>query len=311
MPRPSTTGARNQRATQPLGEVLRQAARRLRDTSESPKLDCELLLAHALGVQRADLFAHSHETLNQAHAKRFQELIEQRAEGRPVAQIIGRKEFFSLEFEITADALTPRPESELLVEAASAHLESMGGRARCMELGTGCGSAAIALARQWPNCDITATDICSAALELARRNAARLAPGRIRFIQGSWYEAAGKKSRFDVIIANPPYVESRLCRLGPLRYEPRRALDGGSDGLRHLRAVIAGAPRHLSPGGILAVEHGANQGKRVRKLMSEAGLARPVSQRDLAGHERVSAARKAEPEKERRTGPWNPIRRKS
>ncbi|MCY4156486.1 MAG: peptide chain release factor N(5)-glutamine methyltransferase [Gammaproteobacteria bacterium] len=302
MPRPSTTGARNPPAQRTLGEALRHEAKRLRGISESPRLDCELLLAHTLGIQRADLFARSRETLNLAHANRFQELIEQRAEGRPVAQIIGRKEFFSLEFEITAEALTPRPESELLVEAASSYLESMGGRARCMELGTGGGAVAIALARQWPECRITATDICAAALELARRNAAKLCPGRIRFTQGSWYEAAGKQSRFDLIVANPPYVESRLCRLGPLRYEPRRALDGGSDGLRHLRAVIAGAPRHLSTGGMLAVEHGANQGGKVRKLMSAAGLARPFTRRDLAGHERVSAARKAEPEKERRTG---------
>ena len=302
MPRPPATGTRNQPMPYSLGEALRHAARRLRDISESPRLDCELLLAHALGVQRADLFARSRETLNPANAKRFEALMQQRAGGRPVAQIIGRKEFFSLEFEITADVLTPRPESELLVEAASSHLESVDGRASCMELGTGCGAVAIALARQWPRCRIAATDICAAALELARRNAARLAPGRIRFAQGWWYEAAGKQSQFDAIVANPPYVESRLCRLGPLRYEPRRALDGGGDGLRHLRAVIAGATPHLNPGGILALEHGADQGGRVRELMSEAGLARPASQRDLAGHERVSVGRKAEPEKERRTG---------
>ena len=274
-----------------IGEMLRRGAKRLATVSDSPRLDCELLLAHALGIPRAALYARSDEVLNAECLERIGGLLEERAGGRPVAQIIGRKEFFSLEFEITPEVLTPRPETELLVEVVAVHLEKIGRGGSCMDLGTGCGAVAIALARLLPEVRLLATDVSASALDVARRNAARLVPGRVAFARGSWYEAAGGEDRrFDAIASNPPYVESRLCRLKPLGFEPRRALDGGADGLRHLRAVISGARRHLKPGGLLAVEHGANQGEAVRGMMRGAGLTQPVSHRDLSGRERVSLA---------------------
>lgn len=289
MPSPTATGT----AQILIGEMLRHGARRLRAASDTPRLDCELLLAHALGVPRASLYARFTAALEPGHAERIDAVLEERAGGRPVAQIIGRKEFFSLEFGITPDVLVPRPETELLVEVLSGHLGEVGRGSSCIDLGTGCGAVAVALSRLLPGVRLVATDVSAAALEVARRNAASLAPGRICFIRGSWYEAIGGDRRFDAIAANPPYVESHLARLGPLRFEPRQALDGGPDGLRHLRAVISGAPAFLKPGGMLALEHGANQGAAVRSMMSDAGLNEPVSHCDLAAQERVSAARQS------------------
>ena len=275
-----------------LGEMLRAGAERLNGASDSPRLDCELLLAHALRVDRTALYARSADTLYSASARRLEELLSERARGRPVAQIIGRKEFYSLEFEITPEVLTPRPETELLVEVVSVSLGSGDRQVQCLDLGTGCGVLAIAIARLMPRWRILATDVSPAALEVARRNAGRLAPGRIHFAEGSWYEALDEERKFDAIVSNPPYVESELCSRGPLRFEPRGALDGGADGLRQLREVIAGAPQHLKLGGMLAVEHGAGQGEAVRETMAAAGLQGPVTHCDLAGHERVTAARK-------------------
>ena len=275
-----------------LGETLRQGAERLNDASESPRLDCELLLAHALGVDRAALYARSTEAFDSASAQRLEELLLERARGRPLAQIIGRKEFYSLEFEVTPEVLTPRPETELLVEVVSGSLEVPDRQVQCLDLGTGCGALAIALARLMPRWGIVATDVSPAALKVARRNAGRLAPGRIGFAEGSWYEPLDEERTFDAIVSNPPYVESELCSRAPLRFEPREALDGGPDGLRQLRDVISGSPQGLRRGGVLAVEHGARQGSAVREMMAAAGLRGPVTRCDLAGHERVTAARK-------------------
>ena len=274
-----------------LGEILRAGAERLNGASDSPRLDCELLLAHALGIDRAALYARSADTLDSESARRLEELLSERARGRPVAQIIGRKEFYSLKFEITPEVLTPRPETELLVEVVSGSLGAADRQVQCLDLGTGCGALAIALARLMPRWRILATDVSPAALKVARRNAGRLTPGRIHFAGGSWYEPLDEERKFDAIVSNPPYVESELCVRGPLRFEPRGALDGGPDGLRQLREVISGAPQRLRRGGMLAVEHGARQGEAVRRLMTDADLGKPVTHRDLAGHERVTAAR--------------------
>ena len=273
-----------------IGELLRKGAERLRTASDSPRLDCELLLSHALDLSRASLHARTEAALEPEQVVRVSAMLEERAAGRPVAQIIGRKEFYSLQFQVTPEVLTPRPETELLVELVCGHLRAVTGKADGLDLGTGSGAVAIALARSAPNARLVATDISTAALAVAQRNAVNLAPNRIHFVPGSWYEAIKAGRRFDAIAANPPYVESPLCRRPPLRFEPRAALDGGPDGLKHLRAVISGAPAYLKPGGMLAVEHGAAQGAAVRSLMHDAGLKTPSTHRDLAGHERVTAA---------------------
>lgn len=273
-----------------LGSLLREGTRRIEGVSESARLDCELLLAHTLGLDRAALFARSAEEPPTGAVERFDALLAERGAGRPLAQIIGCREFYSLEFEISRDVLVPRPETELLVEVVRDGVSSTDGTPRILDLGTGCGAVAVALARALPDSRFVATDSSRRALAVARRNAAGLAPGRLRFVRGPWYGPLDGR-RFDAIACNPPYVESALCGDPPLCFEPLQALDGGPDGLRELRLVISGAPAHLKPGGMLAVEHGAGQGAPVRSLMRRAGLEAPVTRRDLAGHERVTAAR--------------------
>ena len=275
-----------------LAAVVREAARQLEYASESARLDCELLLAQTLSSDRAALYARSAEELQISDMQRFEALLAERVRGTPLAQIIGLKEFYSLEFEITRDVLVPRPETELLVEAICGGVKATGGKPRILDLGAGCGAVAVALARTLPESQVVASDNSSAALAVARRNAERLTPGRVRFFQGAWY-GPFQNVRFDAIACNPPYVESSLCGAPPLCFEPRPALDGGPDGLRELRLVISGAPPCLNPGGMLAVEHAADQGAPVRELMRRAGLKTPVTRRDLAGHERVTAARLA------------------
>ena len=277
-------------AVRSLGSLLREGTRRLESVSESARLDCELLLAHALGLDRAALYARLVEEPQTGAVTSFDALLAECAAGRPLAQIIGRKEFYSLEFRITRDVLVPRPETELLVDVIRDGVNLTGGSPRILDLGTGCGAVAVALARTLPESQLVASDKSRRALAVAQRNAARLAPGRVRFVQGSWYGPLHGR-RFDAIACNPPYVESALCSQPPLSFEPLQALDGGPDGLRELRRVISGAPPHLKPGGMLAVEHGADQGAAVRSLLRRAGLSAPVTRRDLAGHERVTAAR--------------------
>ena len=194
-----------------IGEMLRRGAKRLAAVSDSPRLDCELLLAHALSIPRAALYARSSAALAPEHADRIGIMLEERAGGRPVAQIIGRKEFFSLEFEITPEALTPRPETELLVEVVAGHLETIDRDANCLDLGTGCGAVAIALTRLLPEVGMLATDISPTALDVARRNAARLVPGRVSFAQGflvrsGWRRKAIRCHRF----------QSAVCRIAAL-----------------------------------------------------------------------------------------------
>lgn len=278
-------------AVRSLGSLLREGTRRLESVSGSARLDSELLLAHTLGLDRPALFARSAEEPQTGVAEQFDALLAERGAGRPLAQIIGRKEFFSLEFRITRDVLVPRPETELLVEVIRDGLKGKRGETQVLDLGTGCGAVAVALARTLPESKLVASDDSRRALAVAQRNAARLAPGRVRFVHGSWYGPL-RGRRFDAIACNPPYVESALCGDPPLCFEPLAALDGGPDGLRELRLVISGAPAHLKRGGMLAVEHGAQQGAAVRSLMSRAGLSAPVTRRDLAGHERVTAARR-------------------
>ena len=272
-----------------LSAVLRESTARLRPTSDSPRLDCELLLARALGVERPVLYADSGRLLDDESAQRFERLLAEREEGRPMAQIIGHKEFYSLDFSVSADVLAPRPETELLVEVVAPSV--LQDAPRWLDLGTGCGAVAVALASRAPRARIVATDVSGAALEVAQRNAARLAPGRIRFLEGSWYAPLKGESHFDAIACNPPYVETALCGQTPLRFEPRMALDGGPDGLKELNAVISGAPPYLRAGGLLAVEHGAEQGAAARQYMHDAGLKAPQTHSGLAGRDRVTSAR--------------------
>jgi release factor glutamine methyltransferase len=259
---------------------------RLAASSPSAALDAALLLAHVLGLSRAALAARPELELTAAQLARIGRLAVRRAAGEPLAYLTGRREFWSLEIDVTPDVLVPRPETELLVEWALRILAGKPGPA-VLDLGTGSGAIALAIAHERPDARVTAVDISEPALAVARGNAARLALANLQFVAGNWFEPVAT-ARFDLIVSNPPYVAAGDPALAALAHEPRLALVAGDDGLRALEEICARAGAGLNTGGCLLVEHGAAQGARIRAWMAQSGLERIESRRDLAGHERAT-----------------------
>ena len=258
---------------------------------DSPALDASLLLAHVLALPRTALLARPEIPVGPAERRRYGALVGRRAAGEPVAWLTGRREFWSLDLEVERSTLVPRPETERLVEAVLAAVAEMDGdaRPRVADLGTGCGAVAIAVAREADRADVVATEIDPAALAVARRNVLRLAPGRVELRLGSWC-APLEPGAFSVVASNPPYLRADDPHLegDGVRREPRRALVGGRDGLAAIRAIAGGAGRCLRRGGRVLVEHGAGQGKAVRRVLGSAGFERVRTFRDLGGRARVA-----------------------
>lgn len=256
------------------------------------RLDNRLLVAHALRLSREQLITRTEHVLNAEEAQRVTAAFARRSTGEPVAYILGRREFYGLALLVTPDVLIPRADTELLVELALAHAHP---GARVVDLGTGSGAVAIALARTRHDLQVSATDISHAALDVARQNAAlhRVQPA---FYQGSWYAPLGQH-RFDLIVANPPYIVAADPHLsqGDLPFEPLDALTDHADGLSALRLLAAGAHRHLHPGGWVLLEHGYDQAQAVRALLTAQGFTGVQSWTDLSGIERVSGAQLALP----------------
>jgi len=269
-----------------VSDILGALRERLGAASPTPSLDAELLVAHVLRVSRAALAADPGRLLAPEETLALEHFVRRRLAGEPVAYLTGRREFWSLDLEVTPDVLVPRPETELVVERALAAIAGRGSPA-VLDLGTGSGAIAAAIASERPDADVTATDASVAALAVAERNAARLGLANLRFLEGSWFGAV-PASRFDVIASNPPYVAAGDPALAALAHEPACALVAGSSGLDALAAIIRTAPQHLAPGGVLVLEHGSSQGAAVRALLAAAGFAAVETRRDLAGHERVS-----------------------
>ncbi len=263
----------------------------LLSASGLPAIEAEVLAAHALGIPRARLLADASRTLGPEASRRVERLFLRRRAGEPVAYLTGEREFYGLALRVTPDVLIPRPETELLVELALARLPNRAGRV--LDLGTGSGAVAVALAHAAPDAEIVAIDASAAALEVARENARRYAAS-IRFMLGSWFGGLAGE-RFDVIVSNPPYVARGDAHLqeGDLRFEPEEALVGGVDGLEAIRAIVAGAAAHLVPGGWLLFEHGYDQAERCKSLLAMYGYAEIASWPDLAGIVRVSGGRAA------------------
>jgi release factor glutamine methyltransferase len=264
----------------------RLTLRRLLASSNLPETEAKSLAQHALGVSRAWLVARLDDPIDVQQARTIERLYARRQGGEPVAYITGEREFHSLDFAVGPAVLIPRPETELLVDLALQTLAGRGGRV--LDLGTGSGAVAVAIAHRAPDAEVWAVDASEKALDVARANAARH-HAHIRFVRSDWFSRLAAE-RFDVIVGNPPYVAAHDPHLaaGDVRYEPRDALVSGSDGLDAIRAIVAQAARHLEAGGWLFLEHGWDQAERSRDLLAACGFHEVESWPDLAGIERVS-----------------------
>ena len=249
-----------------------------------PRLEADILACHALGVSRSDLYGFPERQVAAGPRRRVADWVARRASGEPVAYILGKREFWGLELEVTPVALAPRPDTETLVEAALPHIAPT---ARVLDIGTGCGAVALAIASERPGARVFATDIDPACVELCRRNGRRLGLA-VDVACADLFE--GTEGRFDVVVSNPPYVATDAAHLaaGDLRFEPRKALVGGSDGLRTLARLISQAPDHLSDHGWLCVEHGHDQRTAVHDLFATAGFGAIGCHRDLADRPRAT-----------------------
>ena len=271
-----------------VAEALADAARQ-----GVARLDAQLLLLHALGRpsgDRAWLFAHDGDTVPQGAATAFADACSRRLTGEPVAYLVGRKEFFGLDLHVDSRVLSPRPDTEVLVEWALAVLAGTPSPA-VADLGTGSGAIALAIKHARPDAHVTAVDASPGALEVARTNADRHGLG-IHCMHGHWLR--GIEQRFDLLVSNPPYVAEADPHLDALAHEPRMALAAGRDGLDDIREIVAEAPSHLAPGGWLLLEHGWDQAATVRALLAQAGFSDIASRPDLAGIERCSGGRRLE-----------------
>jgi release factor glutamine methyltransferase len=276
-----------------VDQLLREGARRLGGLGGSPRLDAELLLAHALGQSREELYRSLFSSVPGETEERYVGLLGERETRRPVAQLVGKRDFWTFTLAVTGATLVPRPETELLVERALARIP-VDAAWSVADLGTGTGAVGLAIAKERPACNVLATDLSKPALAVARRNAKALGLLNVSFKQGDWFRPLPKpdssKWRFHLLISNPPYVAAdEWAATDPeLAFEPRLSLDGGRDGLDAYRVLTAGAPRYLRPGGWLLLEHGFRQGDEVRALLKRAGFGNVVTTADLAGRPRVS-----------------------
>jgi len=252
-------------------------------------LENRILLCHATGLSRVQLITQAERPLLDAEAARLAALVKRRLDGEPIAYIVGRREFFGLDFEVSDAVLIPRPDTELIVELA---LERLPGGGRMLDMGTGSGAIAVAAAHTRPDARVTALDVSDAALDVARRNATANG-AQVRFLRSDWFGALQADERFELIASNPPYIAAGDEHLsqGDLRFEPVSALTDHADGLSALRTIIDGSPRHLEPGGWLLLEHGYDQAAAVRTLLAERGFTEVQSWRDLAGIERTSGGK--------------------
>jgi release factor glutamine methyltransferase len=278
-------------------QAIVDATERLRRAgSASPRLDAELLLAEALGVRREALYREPERVLDEREQARFDAVVKRRERREPVAYIIGRKAFRTIELRVNPSTLIPRPETETLVEAALSRLPAGGARPNVLDIGTGSGAVALALADEHPSVRVVATESDPAALETARLNAARLGlSARVEFVLGDLYDGLPPGALFQVIVSNPPYVTPReLATLAPevRDWEPHAALLGGEDGLDYYHRIISPAPTFLAPGGWLAVEIAKDRGDEVRRLFESARRFDEISVvKDLGGAPRVVAGR--------------------
>lgn len=259
--------------------------------SPSARLDAELLLAHVLGKSRSYLHTWPERELSAEQCQTYAEHLQRRRQGEPVAYILGRQGFWSLDLEVAAHTLIPRPDTELLVETALQLLPAT--PVQVLDMGTGTGAIALALASERPAWQATGVDRVAEAIALAERNARQLRLSNVRFHQSHWFSAL-QGQRYGLIVSNPPYIRAGDPHLsqGDVRFEPGSALVAGEDGLDDIRQIIAQAPAYLQDAGWLLLEHGYYQAEAVRTLLGESGFIEVESRRDYGGHERISLGRR-------------------
>ena len=276
-----------------IQQILQTATQQMAAQHDTARLDAELLLAHVLHKSRAWLYTWPEHKLDAQQIAQFNQLVQRRAQGEPVAHLIGQQAFWSLSLQVTADTLIPRPETELLVEKALEQIPQ-GATWRIADLGTGSGAIVLALARERPHWEMYALDRAPACIDVARRNALRMKTGNLGFVLGDWSTAFADSS-LDAIVSNPPYVNAGDPHLlsGDVRFEPLTALVAGNDGLDDIRQLIKDAQRVLKSGGHLLLEHAPQQTGHIHNLLKQMNFKDISTHRDLAGHERVSSARKS------------------
>ncbi len=278
-----------------IRSALLQAQAQLNNATELDVIDAryesQLLLQHILNANRAWLIAHENDVLQPANQGRFAALLQRRCNGEPMAYILGKREFYGLDLAVTPAALIPRPDTEILVDAALEKI-SENQSMQVLDLGTGTGAIALAIAQQRPQAQVTAVDASQAALDVAISNGRQHNIANVHFFLSDWFSALSQK-KFDVIVSNPPYIEQNDAHLsqGDLRFEPISALASGEDGLDDIRRIIDDCLIHLEPQGWLMLEHGYNQAKPVADLMAQAGLVDIETFKDYGSNDRVTIGR--------------------
>jgi release factor glutamine methyltransferase len=277
-----------------IRQLLQDARQQLTPITENPQLEAEILFAYALQQSRSYLHTQADKLISIEEAERFAHYLSRRCHREPIAYITGSREFWSLELNVNKETLIPRPETELLVERVLAFFPNKAEKIKAVDLGTGSGAIAIALGHERPNWQIYATDISENTLQIARKNAQRLAVKNISFLQGDWCQAlASFTADFDVVVSNPPYIAEAEwgAYAEGLVFEPRSALIAGKAGLDAIDIISRQAQSYLKPGGYVIVEHGFLQGSAVREIFKDLGYIDIVTARDLSGHERATIGR--------------------
>jgi len=271
-----------------IKSAIEKAILTLSSTSPSPRIDAEVLMAHMLRKSRTYLYSHSDERLNSAQDHTYFQLIEQRYQGKPIAYLTGIKEFWSLPIKVNEHTLIPRPATEKLVEVTLELLKHKPS-ANILDLGTGSGAIALALAKERPDWNISAADISDSALEIARKNAKNLGFTGIRFYQSNWFNNIPKQ-RYHAILSNPPYIPENDPHLkqGDLRYEPKNALISGRDGLKDIKEICNLSDSYLLVGGFLLIEHGYHQKNEIKSIMKQSGFTEIQCWQDCEGIDRVT-----------------------
>lgn len=273
-----------------VSQVLKKAARCLTTTSDSARFDAELLLSYVIQKDRSYFYTWPDKLIAKSQQQHFEQLIQQRLQGQPIAYMVGKQAFWTLDLKVTKDTLIPRPETELLIETALDYYHPHA-PLNILDLGTGTGAIALAMASEFTQSQIVAVDLSHKALQVAQDNAARHQLHNVQFLQSDWFSNIPAQ-KFDLILSNPPYIEVDDPHLqqGDVRYEPRLALHSGIDGFNDIQHIIQQSQSYLKPQSWLMFEHGYQQAKKARQYLAQARFESIQSLRDLAGHERISMA---------------------